>query len=118
MTLDDVDMGPEGWQTVDDGAVDEALASRRPGLAIATASTPGMALHCAICRSAGVRPDAHAVMAAAARMFDMPKQKYWWTVNRGGLQTISALAAGLGYYVVSLPNGRFVVGDMPVQVSP
>lgn len=99
----------------------EAVQNRRPGMAWSSSSSPGAALHGAVCRAAGVHPSTHGTAGAVAAVLGLSKQGYWRLVTRGGAETVVRAAMRLGYYVLVRPgesgDPTWTVGDMPLEVA-
>lgn len=122
-------MGPQGeWQVAppatDRKAIRAAVEAMRPGMCWASGPHAGFALHCALCRGAGVMPTAPGVAIALAERLGLTRQGYYRLIRRGETLSVVNAATAAGLYAIALPPAegsgsiRWVIGDQRMEVSP
>jgi len=73
------------------------------------ADRPALALHHALCRGAGLRPDARGTAAQVARHLGQSRAAYHHVLQGGGLDAAARWCRLAGLALVALPDGRVVV---------
>jgi hypothetical protein len=94
-----------------------ACCDRQPGEAFAMASTPGAALHGALCSAAGLHPSWSGTIGGMAKAVGMSKNLYHKMLQRGSVDTVARLAQQVGYYLVARPDGSYIAGDRQVELG-
>jgi hypothetical protein len=101
-----------------------AVENMRPGYAWAEGEHAGYALHCALCRSAGLNPLLPGVAPVLGEYLGLSRQGYHRLIRQGEIVAIARAAVRAGLYVILRPpkeegkEMRWAIGDVPVEVQP
>lgn len=101
-----------------------AVLARRKGMAWAEGEHAGWVLHCALCRAAGVHPQAQGLANAFADSLGISRQNYYRLIRNGEtVACVNAAARARLVLVIRPPEDpagklRWIATDMPIELTP